>query len=333
MPDPNQWLLDLLNNTINPTLAGLFPPKQETVHEEAMRLFKHTLDPMNGNPSPEQMNTAGELYGTIFEQVQGRRSGGAFATNLGFNEIFPGANFGDLPSYLQNSVFKFLTELGGPGGGGAAGRVQFASEAERDLASALLDRVQAQLLPQQFGLAQNQFSLEEELGRGRLALDQLLAGLQSRGLDLERELGFAQIDISGRSLDETIRANRAAERSAERERALQAAQAISDNYARAAELADARRATAMAETRLLAPQILPPGSTSYPGFGPGDPLAQAFGNFGLPFTPPPVHTIGVDPGSLVAPPTQEQIGTIPGQDILNQMMGQDLTNATSNQPV
>ena len=202
--------------------------------------------------------------------------------------------FGFQDTFIKKNFLAQLLEGAGQGPSGPAGRTIFPSEVE-------VNQAQAALLRGQTGLLQPSFELNE-----KDILASIAAMRAAQELDV-REFEFSS-EFSTKTLEETIRANRAQEKSLAKDRALLAASAVADNYLQASQLADARRQAAMAETRLLAPQILPPGTEFIPGFGPDSALSQASEGFGFQFEPLEAFTIPVNPSALANPPTQEQIG-------------------------
>lgn len=113
---------------------------------------------------------------------------------------------------------RALTQQRLGGGAGGAGRTQFASEAERDLAAAALARAQAGNLTDRLAFDQGralgsiggQQTLEAELGRGRLDLDrmqtenQLRIAYQRLGLDEREAARRAQLDADRLSLEQEL---------------------------------------------------------------------------------------------------------------------------------
>lgn len=126
-------------------------------------------------------------------------------------------------------------------------------------------------------------------------------GVPSASSKLSYELGLAQ-------LAEDARSNRAREAAMARQRALDAATSALSAYLRGSELADARRLSALQESRQLLPFLVSPGQEFFSGLEPSGALAQVAANYGLPFSPVELQHKELRPGELAAPPTGGQIG-------------------------
>lgn len=148
------------------------------------------------------------------------------------------------------------------------------------------------------------------------------AAASLRGQDLQHQLGlkgievdWARVDIEKQaqrtnqgSLMESIRSNKAQEASQARQRTLDATSNALTAYLKGTELADARRLSAMQESRQLLPYLVDPKQKYHSGLGPGGALQQMQSRRGLAPSTLEMEHKTLTPQVLSAPPTPQLIG-------------------------
>ena len=256
---------------------------------------------------------------------------------VGVNGEVRFSQFGDKVFREVSDGHRWVTsgtvDVGGDSSGGSSA-VQFPSQAALDDAQTRLYDMQARMLPEEFyrdtANTNRAFELEDwdtrtnayinallaqlqaELGRGNLDVSRGNLALGGRQQDFAEKMGIENLGLDTRTLQETIRRNKASEVEAARGRGLEAASTALSGYMRASELSDARRLAALQEQRALLPLMVNPNQQFFSGMGPSDPLAQMTRGFGLGTSASPIQHATFRPQDLALPPTNAQIGPMAG---------------------